>query len=58
MGAAQPQDGGRTRGREFLAGMYEQLRTYLEARPEAVLIQSVPGIIQTTYADLERALGC
>lgn len=43
-------------GREFLAGMYEHLRTYLEGRPEAVVLNSVPGDVEATYAALIRVL--
>lgn len=43
-------------GRDFLAGMYDQLRAHLAERPAALTMTTIPGDIEATYAALIRAL--
>lgn len=43
-------------GEEFLSAMYDRLLAVVEARPAAVLLRSVPGEVEETYAALEQAL--
>lgn len=43
-------------GDAFLADMYDRLLEIMAARPEAVIVRSVPDAIEETYVALERAL--
>jgi hypothetical protein len=43
-------------GDAFLASMYDRLLEVVAARPAAVLVRSVPGAVEETYAGVEQAL--
>ena len=44
-------------GSAFLGQMYDRLLEVVAARPDALVVRSVPGAIEETYAALARALG-
>ena len=43
-------------GDAFLLAMYDRLLEVLESRPAAVVVRSVPGATEETYAAVEQAL--